>query len=92
MSENVATPHDQARLGDLDNGTGPTPHIGEPAMATFIRHEAANTGVALTGNLSTMLGLQNINDAGYPLLDLGSSADRWEQLEHMLPRPVEIWR
>ena len=61
-------------------------------MATFIRHEAANTGVTLTENLFAMLGLQNITDAGYPLLDLGSSADRWEQLERMLPRPIEIWR
>ena len=79
-------------LEPADDNKMPSPsHIGEPAMATYIRHQANSTGFALTDSVSSMLGLLN-RDAGYPLLDLGGSEDRWTELEPILPRPAEIWR
>lgn len=49
----------------------PTPsHVGEPSMATFIRHQARNTDVPLSGSLSSMLGLES-RGGGYPFLDVG---------------------
>ena len=66
-------------------------HIGEYAMAIFIRRQADSTVFRLTDSLTSMLGLQNI-DSGYTLLDLGASGDRWKELEPILPSPFEIWR
>ena len=82
---------DQVQSPNLSGGT-PTPlHIGDSAMANFIRHQADSTGFRLNDSLTSMLGLQNCG-AAYPLLDLGASEDRWRELEPILPSPNEIWR
>lgn len=83
------TDHNQIPSASQDT---PAPqHIGESAMATFIRHQADSTGYRLTDSLTSMLKLQNLG-SGYPLLDLGASKDGWKELEPILPSPFEIWR
>ena len=80
----------QTELRSASASTASALHIGEPAMATFIRHQADSTGFRLTDSLSSILGLHN-HDTGYPFLDLGSSEDRWTELKPILPSPSEIW-
>ncbi len=81
----------QVQLPSASGDTNIPLHIGEPAMATFIRHQADSTGFRLPESLTSMLGLQN-HDSGYPFLDLGASEDRWTELKPILPSPFEVWR